>query len=871
MTGLPVLAYAIGAITLLILLLIPFTRKIIFAILNLIPAFALFVLGFASLALWKPVAWLCARVPALARIMDQFAAGVERLGTRKVGLPAGDREAVARAMWPENRYPFLYSEVPDDIRRPLWEDGKLIGGQDIPWMADRHFSVGMTRAAGQCGLTATLIALVAQPVLFFLWRGASAPRETAAPVLLEQFPGEAPVHVSGWSVWQDVAANWFDAIGGGAMMIIMLIIAWLLIAIGIGIAVAVMMIEHWRKSSAAPYEILSKDAHVRWPYRAEAREIAHTGYVRQVGQATGYLQGSPLFAVGEGTGTFRLRGDLAAPVKGQTLALDRESLFQHVLVFGGTGDGKTTAILKPLLRQVLEQPNFGAYVTDAKGVLWHDAEKIATEAGRTKDVLRIGTGAGDLGVNVTAKLAPSHIAAVLRSVLSQIGGASGDSFWPDMAANVMRHLLTVGRAYGATPEGEAAAKQLNPYSLWWAYQAALDEKRLKPAIEAINRATTACLADMDAAHKAGDTEAHLRHADRLSLFAGADIAATLGYLTEVWPDMAKDTKTGIVANISQLMDGFAGATVLRERFISGQDEHTASLDAPLNGKIALITLNTLDDGLPARLVAILLKTVLYREARLREAALKKSGGNPQANPCLVMMDEVQELATVDPASGLSDATFWNVARSTGLAGVFATQTVAALTQAMGDRAAENFMQQSRSKIFLRSEDQATVSYACWLAGEFERNRVFGDGQWESLEQRELVSGWTPFLPLGDDAAPEGAGGAGEYFRAAMGFIRRASIGTATAQPTYAPDMRFVPEATDQATQLAALGARQQAAWRQEDLDRRYRTEGNAMSPALTPADFIAMGRWHAYAHVQRAGLARQDVVALKHDFDQITV
>ena len=47
----------------------------------------------------------------------------------------------------------------------------------------------------------------------------------------------------------------------------------------------------------------------------------------------------------------------------------------------------------------------------------------------------------------------------------------------------------------------------------------------------------------------------------------------------------------------------------------------------------------------------------------------------------------------------------------------------ALTQAMGKDAAENFMQQARSKIFLRSEDQATVSYACWLAGEFERIRL----------------------------------------------------------------------------------------------------------------------------------------------------
>lgn len=844
---------AIVLVALVILALFPPIRRVILSAFNVLPALVLFALGCLEWLLRKPLGWVSARVPLWGRVADRFAAAIERLGARRQGLTAGDREAVARELWPEERYPFLYNPVPDDIRRPLWEDGKLVGGHDMPWMADRHFSAGFVRAAAQCGLAAALIALVAKPLLYLLWRGVSPGNEATVPVLLEQFPGEAPAYVSGWTVWQAVAGDWAAAVAGGALAIIMMLAAWLLIAAAVGIVVAMMMVEHWRKQAAAPYEILSKDSAVRWRHRAEAREIARTGYVRQIGQATGFLAGSPLFAVGEGTGTFRLRGDLAAPVKGQSIALDRESLFQHMLVFGGTGDGKTSAILKPLLRQVLAQPQFGAYVTDAKGVLWFDAEQIAGEVGRSKDTVRIGTGAGDLGVNITAKLAPAQIAAVLRSVLVQVGGAKGDSFWPDMAANVMHHLLTVGRAYSETPEGKKEVKTLNPYSLWWAYQAALDGKRLTAAIEAITRAAKVALDEIDGDHP-------LEASDRLALFAGADIAASLKYLTEAWAGMAEATKTGIIANISQLLDGFAGATVLRERFISGLDDNTASLDAPLNGKIALVTLNTLDDGLPARLVAILLKTVLYREARLREAALKKSGGNPQDHPCLVMMDEVQELATVDPASGLSDATFWNVARSTGLAGVFATQTVAALTQAMGEHAADNFMQQARSKVFLRSEDRATVTYACWLAGEFERNRVFGDGQWESLEQRELVTGWTPFLPVDDATQPGTAGG---YFAAAIGFLRRAGIGRATARPTYEADTRFVPQGGDAAAQLSA---QQQAAWRQEDMEQRYRTEGNTMSPAMTPADFIAMGRWHAYAHVQRAGLARQDVVTLGHIF-----
>lgn len=841
-------------------------RRILRKALNLIPALALFIIGLAAYVLWRPVNWLVARVPFLANASDRFAAGVERIGTRKTGLPAGDRAAFARDLWPEERYPFLYQEVPEDIRRPLWEDGKLVGGQDIPWMADRHFSAGLTKAAAQSGLAAALIALLAQPLLLLAWKGVASQDATAAPVLLEQFPGEAPAYVSGWDVWQAVAADFAATLFGGAITILGLLAAWLLIAVGIGILVAIAAIEHWRREASAPYEVLSKDAHVRWPFRAEAREIARAGYVRQVAHATDYLADAPLFHIGKGTGTFRVRGDMAAPSKGQALALDGESLFQHLLVFGGTGDGKTTAILKPLLRQIFAEPECGAYITDAKGVLWHDAEKIAAAVGRSGDVLRIGTGSGELGVNITASLSPSHVAAVLRSVLAQVGGAQGDTFWPDMAANLMRHALTVGRAYAATPEGEAEAARVHPSSLWWAYQTVLDEKRLQSACDAIARANKACLEGMKEASAAGDQDTYMRHVERIGVLSASDVAASLSYVTTTWKDMAKDTKTGITANISQLMDGFAGATALRERFLCGQDADTASLDAPLNGKIALVTLNTMEDGLPARLVAILLKTVLYREARRREAALKKQGGSPQSKPCVVMMDEVQELATVDPASGLSDATFWNVARSTGVAGIFATQTVAALTQAMGKDAAENFMQQARSKIFLRSEDQATVSYACWLAGEFERNRVFGEGQWESLDQRELISGWSPFAPVDDDAPPPDAGGAGFYFKAARGFLDSAAIGSATAKPTYAPDMRFVPEATDQATQLAALSAQQQAAWRQEDRDRQYRSEGNAMAPAMTPADFIAMGRWHAYAHIQRAGIARQDVVALAHEF-----
>jgi hypothetical protein len=329
--------------------------------------------------------------------------------------------------------------------------------------------------------------------------------------------------------------------------------------------------------------------------------------------------------------------------------------------------------------------------------------------------------------------------------------------------------------------------------------------------------------------------------------------------------MAKDTKSGIIANITQLLDGFSGAHVLRDRFASGRRQGTINLTEALRGKIVLNALSTIEDGLPARLVIMLLKTTLYREARVREAEWKALTPmrNPQDAPCVVMMDEVQEIVSADPTSGLSDATFWNVARSSGLAGVFATQTIAALEQALGLEAAANFLQQARSKIFFRSEDRATVEYACWCAGEFERDRVYEDGLYESVEFKEMLTGESYLEPVNALEKPQA--GPALFFQIGWNLIRQRQfswdilptkpfIGTEPSAP-------YDPEGSVTGT----FSANRQGVWREQDREWRYRTTGNDIAPALTPADMIGMGRWHAYAHIQRAGAVRQDLMLVKHE------
>ena len=878
---LPLLAAAVGIV---ILFKVPFVRRLLFRAVAVLPAVLLYGVGCLAFPLW----WITDRlVGRLLRVVPLESGGshaLEWVGQRlrpangPVGaaLLRGERLGVAQMLWPKETYPDLYCDVPPDVARPPFDDGRLIGGLRLHWLADRHFTESVFRSAVRVAVTTTLIAFVAFTVLYLfaalgsLWH-ALAQLKGGGTLNADQWPGQKPEDLPVWWVVRAglgvVGPTLVRALGSLGTFLPGCALACL----GLGLLTMLLLIGTRQRQTAAPYEWQSKDADVRWAYRSETRHLVRNTYRQQVLHATGYLKDKPCYQIGDSTGTLRARGDLTAPMPDQRLALDEESLFQHLLVFGGTGEGKTTALLKPLVRQLLAQPSYGFYICDAKGVLWREVLGIIAKVRPNAQVVTIGTGPDQSGVNLLAGLSPTQVAGTLRSVMAQLsgGGGSSDSFWPDMAANVLRNVLSVARAYGATEAGLAAANRgaMAPYSLWWAYQAVLRPELITEATQALREFFKSAPEELKKFPEGSpERTAFLRKQHEAT---SKEVYDSMAYLESTWRDMARETKSGIVANITQLLDGFAGTRVLRERFACGNARNTISVAEALNGKIVLNALSSVEDGLPARVVSVLLKTNLYREARKREAAYRQglTPVAPQSQPCIVLMDEIQELVTADVASGLSDATFWNVARSTGVAGVFATQTVAALYQAIGREAATNFMQQARSKVFFRTEDRETVEYACWCAGKYERNRVFDDGHRESIEYRGLIDGWDPLAPLDPEAAI--TGGWRLFFHAARALFNpeRFVIGEAVTARAYQADTSYVPRATNgDSGQVAMMQGMQAAAWRAEDLERDYRKSGNEMADALTPADLIHMGRWHAFAQLQRAGAVRQDILAVQHDF-----
>jgi len=400
---------------------------------------------------------------------------------------------------------------------------------------------------------------------------------------------------------------------------------------------------------------------------------------------------------------------------------------QHTLVLGGTGEGKTRSVILPVVRQLLalrkdlaaagKPKGVSFYATDGKAVLWKDIQAAAIEAGQGDAVRVIGCDrdAGQFGVDLLEGVSPQVVADIIRSVMRQAkgGGEGGDSFWPDMASEVLRVSAVLARAWEVTDDGVSLIGKTGEriYSLVMVYHLAVDSELQERAVRAVLAAI--------------DDPAQWPY---VAEYATAELFDALRYLRGQWLNMAADTRTGITANVTNAMAAFASNADLRSSFANGSGHNLLKM-ADAWGAICLVNISSLEYGVAGRIINVMLKTLLYIQARKREMADPKIGFDEKL---LFVADEFQDLVTADVA-GVSDANFWNVARSTGVIGFISTQGMASLEQAIGKTAAENFGLQMRNKIFLRVEDPDTMDLAKKLAGKALRSYTFENGRYESYD------------------------------------------------------------------------------------------------------------------------------------------
>jgi len=817
-------------------------------------------------AVLGPTLWLSKRVPLVGRAVERFGRlcsdeAIESVFDRwfsKARLPIlrGDLEVVAARRWPRETFPYLWhTDIPSDLRRDLVIDGRLPDGSLLasvlaPTFVDRALVGSACRRAVLAGLFwGSVCCVLWSPQVSIGHR----PVSFDAITLPAANPALAAVD-TGPDVWTEadraaaVAAATAQATATRDVLAARVEAAYdlapngLLTSIFFGLLCWFgawrWMIRDAANAKTLPLARETKESTVRFKWRLEQRSLAERAYVSQL--ETAEWDRTPLIEIGRATGTFGYRGMLGAPGRGQPVCASVQDMAAHCLVLGGTGSGKTRNVLLPIVRQFLalrrsDRGGISVYATDGKAVLWADIVQAAEEAGQRDDVRIIGIGEEEWGVDLLDGIEPQLVADVIKSVAIQAkgGGGSGDDFWPSMAAEFIRNCAVIARAAEVTPWGLARIKSTGErlYSLVWIYQLALDPDLQSEAINAVVDATQ---------------NPSLRSV--LLPMVTPELTYAVRYLSTTWQEMASDTRTGVIANITALMSPFATNVALRKAFASGSGERLMSI-AECWGRITLTRISELEQGLAGRVINVFLKTLLYAHARRRELADSQIGFREKM---LFVADEFQSIVTSDVA-GPSDSTFWNVARSAGVIGVLATQSLSAIEQAIGRIATDNLAQQMRTKLVLSLEDAGTIDYCKKLAGKSLRSYTFDNARFESFESMQRETLWDPLSGSPARLRPDDSAICRDVARAALGLFG-----------VFAP-IRFTEW-------LAAVEVDQRfdddddggksAAWRAEDKRDALMQSGNVEEDILRSEDLVLMGRAHAFALVNRAGVARLDIIEL---------
>lgn len=240
--------------------------------------------------------------------------------------------------------------------------------------------------------------------------------------------------------------------------------------------------------------------------------------------------------------------------------------------------------------------------------------QMAEHLDQESDLLVIGGDAeeGEFSVDLLDGLAPQLVADILKSVARQSGGGgNADSFWPDMASEVVRNVAVVSQPFDLTVKGLEWKKEHGerPYSLAFIYQLAMSPDTLLEVVLKGIKDTV-------------ETDFEV-----ISEYVTPELFDAIKFLSDTWLPMTPATQDGIKVNISKILGPFAGDVVLRRRFASGNGASLAD-NPQLLAKLARTHFSVLEFGVAARLMNVFLTTLLMSAAIHR---VKASKANPRAS------------------------------------------------------------------------------------------------------------------------------------------------------------------------------------------------------------------------------------------------
>jgi hypothetical protein len=385
---------------------------------------------------------------------------------------------------------------------------------------------------------------------------------------------------------------------------------------------------------------------------------------------------------------------------GRVLEFTCNDLTRHVIAFGATGSGKTTALINPVLRQVLawraqdRDLRPGLLVLDPKGD--DSAEKVqafAREAGRESDVVLLSPRSNSWLDLLRGFDRLEQVEAYARRLLSGTRDLGRDNaYWTETRDGLVQTALVLLLANGRPVR---IAEAISFMQAWWFSP---DPTAVTPKLDFVRQLLGA---------------GELRPSSHRQLeFALAE--------AKHWTNLDPKTKElhrSTLHNALRPLLSSAAQSLFAPKLVEFQAQSV------LDGKILVVSLDAITNPELAKLIFRIVRQDFYAAVQARRV------GNPESSRlCGVIADELALSVMPEDIPSLS------VIRSKGGFVVAATQSLNGLDRVLGWHEREALMANFNTMFFFAARESSLDEYAMLALG----NRELLRGRSEHEDQNDIL-------------------------------------------------------------------------------------------------------------------------------------
>lgn len=383
---------------------------------------------------------------------------------------------------------------------------------------------------------------------------------------------------------------------------------------------------------------------------------------------------------------------------GQSVPMTKADILGHTLVTGGSGSGKTTRVIYPMLRQLIEHrasdsaAKFGLCILDTKsdGEVTAFLEKTCLEAGR-KDDLQVVDVDSDSYIDLFAAYRKEGLKG-LKSVADLLAASTPpcetNRYWEITFASLILLALRLYHLTGEDPEYNGMVDFLRRYLL----QFDIADPSLRRYIHELQESD------------AQDYEPEVNGIIEETLAAH-----------RMWSVLDMRTRSIFQSMAAPLIQHLANPVA--RRLFSGGQSH-AMTEVPEHGKILVVSVDAIREPEVSALVTTVAKGQFYGEILER----RFQNRNTQRLAGLAI-DDWPLCATGGINNRYSDVSALSMIRSRGGFVIAAAQSMAALDLRIGANSRRAALSNFANLFFLRGRDAELDAYAMAYFGEKRRVHV----------------------------------------------------------------------------------------------------------------------------------------------------